>query len=119
MTEKITINIVDIGFNINEEIQKTLKAEISKETLSGIDDIMTAISSKPENKKSVAKVEVEKKLEEIVQFILINGKITKDELSKMIPDKNIISIIGLLRNFASKFHNKELIKQKDYYIFVS
>jgi hypothetical protein len=119
MTDKITINIVDIGFNINEEIQKTLKAEISKETLDDINDVMTAISSKPENKKAVEKVETEKKLEEIIQHILINGKITKDELSKKIPDKNIISIIGLLRNFATKFHNKELIKQKDYYIFVS
>lgn len=119
MEDKITINIVDIGFCINEEIQKILKAEISKETLEDIDEIVTSISSKPENKKAIDKVGSEKKLEEMVQMVLINGKITRDEMLQKLPEKNMNSIIGLFRNYASKFHNKELTKQKDYYVFVN
>ena len=119
MEDKITINIVDIGFNINEEIQKILKTEISKETMDDINDIVTNISSKPSNQKAMNKIESEKKLEEIVQMILINGKITKEEILQKFPDKSMLSIIGLLRNFADKTHNKELTKQKDYYVFVN
>lgn len=119
MTDKITINKVDIGFNVNEEIQAILKSEISKETLDDIGDLVTAISNKPENKKAIEKIDVEKKLEDIVNKITINGKITKDELLQIIPNKNLLSIVGLLRGFAAKYHNKELTKQKDYYVFVS
>jgi predicted flavoprotein YhiN len=109
MNEKITINVVDIGFDINEEIHKIFKSEISKETI---------LANKPENKKATEKIETDKKLEKIVQSILINKKITKDELIKEFSDKSLNSIIGLLRNFSIKYHNKELIKQKDYYVFV-
>lgn len=118
MTEQITINKVDIGFNVNEEIQKILKSEISKETMGEINEMIEQIAQKPENKKAINKVNTEKKLEEMVQVILINGKITKEEMSQKLPENNIISTIGLLRSYSSKYHNKELIKQKDYYKFV-
>ena len=119
MTDKITINVIDIGFSVNEEIQKILKSEISKETLDNISDVVTAISNKPESKRAIEKIEIEKKLEEIVKAIMINGKITKEELQQKIPDKTLLSIVGLLRGFANKYHNKELTKQKDYYVFVN
>ena len=118
-TDKITINVIDIGFSVNEEIQKILKSEISKETLDNISDVVTAISNKPESKRAIEKIEIEKKLEEIVKTIMINGKITKEELQQKIPDKTLLSIVGLLRGFANKYHNKELTKQKDYYVFVN
>jgi len=119
MTNKITINQVDIGFDIGEEIHKAIKSEISKEVINDIADVMTAISNKPENKKAIEKIETENKLEETVQLMLINSKISKDDLVKKFDNRNINSIIGLLRNYASKYHNKELVRQKDYYVFAS
>jgi hypothetical protein len=118
MTDKITINKVDIGINISEEIKNMLNSEISKETINELNDLVSKIADRPENKKAIEKIDSEKKLEEMVQIILINGKITKDEMTKLLPNNKIISTIGLLRNYSSKYHNKELIKQKDYYKFV-
>ena len=117
MSDKITVHKVNLGYDIEEEIEKELKEGISKETLEDAKDIIEALSNRPGNKKAAEKIELEKKLEEVSDIIKNNGSISKDELCTIVG-KNTISSVNLLRSFCVKYLNCKLIKKgKDAYAF--
>lgn len=112
----ISTHKVDLGFDVEEEVEKSLKEEIDPETIEDTSDIIDAISDRPENKKAIEKINTEKKLEEVIQIIETEGHITKDRMNA-ITEMNTISAVGRLRNFAKKNYNKKFIKKgKDAYV---
>lgn len=113
----VSIYKVNLGFDVEEEIENTIKSEISEKTIEDAKDIIEAISDKPSNKKAIEKIETEKKLEEIINVILQNGHIHKDIIVSM-TGLNVISAVGKLRNFAEKEYGKKFVKKsKDVYGF--
>lgn len=117
MEDKIvTTHKVNLGFDVEEEVEKALKEEINPETIEDTKDVIDAISDRPENKKAVEKIEMERKLEEVVNLIETEGKIQRDKMNEM-TGLNTISSVGKLRNFIQKNYNKKFVKKgKDAYV---
>jgi hypothetical protein len=116
----ITIHKVDLGFDVEKEIEDSLKSEISEDIIEDAKDIIDAISDRPENKNAIAKIETEKKLEECINIVEEHGKIGKDQMCS-ITGLNTISAVGKLRNFVKKNYNKKfgkLSKKVDDYGFL-
>lgn len=112
----VTTHKVDLGFDVEEEVEQALKQEIDPDTIEDTKDIIDAISDRPENKNAIKKIETEKKLEEIVGVIEAEGQISKDQMNKM-TGMNTISSVGRLRNFVKKNYNKKFVKKgKDAYV---
>lgn len=109
--DRITVIRVDLGYNIDDEIKKSIQEEVSQETIDNAKEILDKLADKP----GVKKIEADKKLEEICQLIFSTGKITKEKLTEL-SGKNTISAVGSLRNYSKKAHNKVLIKKADDYV---
>jgi len=114
MDKIVTVYKVDIGFNVEEEIEKALKEEISDKTLKDAKEVLDIMAS------SFAKKKIEKTDEDIKECIKImetEGKIHKDKMNS-ITKSNTISSVGRVRNYLLK-SNKKLNKsptEKDYYV---
>lgn len=117
MKDKIIVtHKVELGFDVEEEVNQALKQELDPGTVEDTKDIIDAISNRPENKKAIEKIENEKKFEEITKIIEIEGQISKNKMNEM-TGMNTISSVGRLRNFIIKNYNKKFIKKgKDAYV---
>lgn len=109
--DKITVIRVDLGFDIEEEIKKSMQEDVNQATVDNAKEILDKLADKP----SVKKIESDKKLEEICQIVFSTGKISKDKLTEL-SGKNTISAVGSLRNYAKKAHNKVLVKKGEDYV---
>jgi hypothetical protein len=115
--KNLVIHEVDLGYNVEEEIEKCLKTKISEQTIEDISDILEAVSNRSGNKKAIEKIHMDKKLEEVSKIIIEKGQIHKDLISE-ITGLNTISAVGKLRGFALKNYNKKFVKKsKDVYEF--
>lgn len=113
----ISIHKVDLGFDVEEEIEDALRSKVSKEVIEDAKDIIEAISDKPGNKKAIEKIETEKKLEQVIEEITIHGQIHKNKICEL-TGLNVISAVGKLKGFADKNYGKKFIKKsKDVYGF--
>lgn len=113
----VAIHKVNLGYDVEEEIENTIKSKISDQTIEDAKDLIEAISDRPGNKKAIEKIETEKKLEEVVDAIKESGQIHKDKIVE-ITGLNVISAVGKLRNFVKKEHGKKFVKKsKDVYGF--
>ena len=109
--DKITVIKVDLGFDVEDEINKSITEQVHPDTIKDAKEILDKLAEKP----AVKKIENNNKLEEICQIIFSTGKIAKDKLTEL-TGKNTISAVGSLRNYAQKTHNKVLVKKKDDYL---
>lgn len=107
--EIVVIHQVNLGFNVEEEIERSLKEEISEEVIEDAKDLIEAISDRPGNKKAIEKIEKEKKLEECVDIIVAEGKISKDKMIE-ITGMSIHELTNNMRAFCKKFHGKKFAK---------
>jgi hypothetical protein len=116
MKEKlISIHKVNLGFDVEQEIEESLKSKISDEVLDDAKDILDAISDQPGNKKAVEKIETDKKLESVAEHIIIHGSIHKELLIQM-TGLNAISAVGKMKGFVDKNYNRKFVKKsKDVY----
>lgn len=116
----VTIHEVNLGYDVEQEIGKSLKEEISEEVLEDAKDIIDAISDRPENRNAINKIKTDKKLEECCEIILKEGKIPKDKLIEIL-EVSIHGVTNSMRSFAKKNYNKsfkKLSKKSDDYGFV-
>jgi len=105
----ISVHKVDLGYDPEKEIERSLKEEISEEVLEDAKDIIDAISDRPENKNAIKKIEDEKNLEKCCDIIMKNGQISKDQLCE-ITGMSIYAVTNKMRSFAKKYHNKSFKK---------
>lgn len=113
--DKIVVHRVELGFDVGEEVSKVFKAEISPDTIKDSEEVLQALSQKSSNKKTMDKIESDKKLEMVVLEIKEKLIITKERMFEIMGEDNLISIVGRLKSYVKKYHNKNLIKQKDGY----
>jgi hypothetical protein len=118
MTEDkiIVTHEVELGFDVEEEVEKVLKKEIDPDIIEDTSEILEAISERPGNKKATEKIKLEKTMEEVVNYIEEEGQIVKDKMNEMMG-LNTISSVGKLRNFIKKNYQKKFVKKgKDAYV---
>lgn len=115
----VTVHKVNLGYNVEEEIETSLKEEISEEVIKDAEEILEAISERPGNKKAIEKIENEKKLEDCCNIIEEEGKISKDKLQE-VTGMSIYAVTNKMRAFAFKHYGKKfkrLSKKSDDYGF--
>jgi len=101
----ISVYKVDLGYDPEKEIERSLKEEISEEVLEDAKDIIDAISDRPENKNAIKKIEDEKNLEKCCDIIIKEGKISKEQLCE-ITNMSIYAVTNSMRAFAKKYYRK-------------
>jgi hypothetical protein len=117
--EIVAVHKVNLGYDVEEEMERYLKEEISEEVLEDAKDLIDAISDRPGNKKAIEKITLEKNLEECCEIILKEGKISKDKLCE-ITGMTIYAVTNSMRSFASKNYKKsfkKLSRKEDDYGF--
>jgi len=116
----ISIHKVNLGYDVEKEIERSLKEEINEEVLEDAEDVINAISDRPENKNAIEKINREKNLEDCCEIIEKEGKISKDKLCE-ITGMSIYAATNSMRSFAKKFYKKsfkKLSRKLDDYGFV-
>jgi hypothetical protein len=114
--DKIAVYVIDLGFNVEEEVKKCLNEEISEQTLEDADDILDAISQRPSNQKAIAKIKSEKLMQELTEKMLESDEpFTKEQILEALETDSMISAVGKLKTFVNKFYNKKLVKEKKNY----
>ena len=108
---KTEIHYVDLGYNISEEINRTIKSEIDSKTVEEISDMLEAISDRPGNKKAAQKIEDETNMTKCVEYCQEHGSIDADTITKF-TGLNLISAVGKLRNFSVVHANKRFVKAR-------
>lgn len=112
MCDKIAVYIIDLGFNVEEEVKKSLNEEISEQTLEDAGDILEAISQRPSNQKAIEKIKSEKLMQDLTEKMLESDEpFTKEQILEALETDNTISAIGKMKTFVTKFYNKKLIKK--------
>jgi hypothetical protein len=101
----VVVHEVNLGYDVEEEIQRSLKEEISEEVLEDAKDLIEAISNRPGNKKAIEKIQLEKKLEECCEIMIKDGKISKDKLCE-VAETSIYAATNSMRAFAKKHYRK-------------
>lgn len=112
----ISIHKVNLGYDVEKEIERSLKEEINEEVLEDSQDVINAISDRPENKNAAEKIKKEKNLEVCCEIIEKEGKISKEKLCE-ITGMSIYAATNSMRAFSKKFYKKsfkKLSKKGDY-----
>lgn len=115
----VIVHKVNLGYDVEAEVESSLKEEINEEVLKDAKEVIEAISERPGNKKAIEKINMEKNLEECCNIIISEGKISKDKLIE-ITGMSVYAVTNKMRSFALKYNNKKFKKESrksDDYIF--